>query len=107
MESEITNKIYCLVTHRTGRYWITKERRDNILTVINSNSPSRMLEIDDNHIAIIDIAGIVKGDQIIQLDRIKKGDYQCRYGFWHDRNGTCGHNMLSKEELERYRRSDR
>lgn len=82
---------YCLVTGRTGRYYLSQERRDKIVSIINSNNPPKMIEIDGNYIAVMDISGIVEDKQIVEVDGLRSGGYKCKYGHWHKRNETCGH----------------
>lgn len=96
MSTDLTDKTYCLVTHRTGRYYVNQKRRDALVAIVNSEAPPLMVEIDGNHVATIDIAGIVTADQLYELDRVKRGDWQCRFGYWHERNQSCAHNHMPK-----------
>lgn len=82
---------YCLVTGRTGRYYLSRERRDKIVSLMNSNNPPKMIEIDGNFISVMDISGIVNNDQILEVDNLKSGGYKCKYGHWHKRGEGCAH----------------
>ena len=60
---------YCLVTNRTGRYYISEDKRDKIVALMNSNNAPKMIELDGNFISIMDISGIVKNEFLSESSR--------------------------------------
>lgn len=100
MSGELTDKTFCVVTHRTGRYYVNEQRARNIQTLINDPNAPRLIEIDGNYVAVIDIAGVVSASQLQDMDRMKRGDWQCKYGYWHERNNTCAHHLMPRKKQE-------
>lgn len=101
-QGELSLENSVVVTRGTGRYYISKQRADNLLNLINSDSCPRMIDINDNYVAASDIVGIVSAVQIENLEKTKRGLWQCGKGAWHNRDEVCkcGWGMNKPSELE-------
>lgn len=88
-EGALTLENYVIVTRGTGRYYMTKQRADNIFMLLNSADRPHMIDIDDNYVATSDIVGIVSATQIDDMEKRKRGLWQCGKGNWHNRDEVC------------------
>lgn len=87
---ELTDKTHVLVTRSLGRFYITEAQATKLMTVLQGDS--KMVMIDKAMVMTNDITGIVSGDQIEQIERIRRGDWQCKFNKWHIRGQQCAHN---------------
>lgn len=100
---EISDKTHVLQTRSTGRYYLNQQQADAISGMLSQEQPQDFIRVDGHLLASNDITGIVSGDQIAALDHTKKGDFKCKYEYWHARGETCAH---AEAEAMRKRRLD-
>lgn len=92
MASEITDKTHVLVT-RLGDYWVKYERGVKIMAIKNDN-PQATIEMDGSFIAANNIDGLLTAEQYNELQIKRRGGWQCKYGYWHEKFNQCAHHML-------------
>ena len=49
------------------------------------------LQVGDEIINASCIEGVFSAETIATMKRIKKGDWQCDFGYFHERGQECGH----------------
>jgi len=92
--NSITDKTYCLITKHRIKIWINKDERDKILAMM-SNSSQKTIIVNDNAIQTDGIC-IYTSDTMSNNDKINRGEWKCKYDYWHERNQQCGHNLIKK-----------
>ena len=109
MSGEISLNNDVVVTRGTGRYYISKERANNLIMLINSEDCPRMLDIDDNYIASVDIVGIVSASQVEDMEKRRRGLWQCQHGNWQakeDTNCKCGWGMPNEKQKKQQKEEE-
>jgi hypothetical protein len=90
-EKAITDKTFVLMTKRGYRIWLTPQQANAIKIVLLRGE--KFISVDDFFFNSQDISFILPASEIDREDRIKKGEWQCQYGYWHSKNEECGHGM--------------
>lgn len=82
----LTDKIYRLITS-VGIYNLTEIEKNKLVKSLDA----QYIQIDGDIIMTHQIRGIVHGDRLLDLDKIKKGEWKCKYDQWHTKGEQCGH----------------
>lgn len=87
--NKITDKTHCLVTRNLGKIWLTENQANQVKQMIVTGKQA--IVIGSDVIMQNDIAGLVSGDRIAELDHEKRGEWKCKYNQWHAKGEQCGH----------------
>jgi hypothetical protein len=113
--SKLTQATHVLVTRTLGNYYLTRERAETLISILEGPSAPKKIKVDDSHIFVSDIVGVTTAAKINEVAREKKGEWKCQAGNWHAKfeDCKCGWGMtnlkpshpkdkeLSSEEKER------
>jgi hypothetical protein len=91
--NSITDKTFVLMIKGGYRVWITPKQAEAIRMVLLRGE--KFISIDDLLFNSQDISFILPASEIDREDRIKRGEWQCEYGYWHSRGEKCGHGLLT------------
>lgn len=94
MTSELSNRNMVIVS-RGGDFWITEAQAENVKKLLNGSAKG-MIEIDGNYIAITSIDALLGPEQYDILNKRRRGAYQCKYGYWHERDNHCAHHLVER-----------
>jgi len=97
MNQEITNKTKCLLTREGIEIWVDDNQAEKISQLILTAKENKLIEVEGETISVNSISGIYSAQKIEELRRKKQGQWQCKYGNWHNRYDIC-----SCGELEKY-----
>lgn len=86
---EITQDNMVVVTRGTGRYYVSKKGAAALAVDLNSDECPRMVTVNGHLIASADIVGIVTPIQIDEMEKRKRGMWQCGKASWHGRDEVC------------------
>ena len=89
-----TDKIYCAVLKGQYKIYLNKQEFDFIGKIINSDAT--VIQIGDKIIIKDSILFVIPARDIEDGDRIKHGDWKCRYNEWHIKGEECGHNLVKR-----------
>lgn len=78
-----------VVTRGTGRYYVSDDRGKNIVNVLNAQDRPFMLKIGENFVQTNDIIGVVTAAQVDDMEKRRRGLWQCGKGNWHNRDEVC------------------
>lgn len=92
MANELTDKTHVLVT-RLGDFWVKHERGLKIMG-IKQQDPQASFELDGSFISANAIDGLLTAEQYNELQIKRRGGWQCKYGYWHEKFNQCAHHML-------------
>lgn len=87
----ITDKTYCLITKHRIQIWVNKATRDSIIKMMKAGGDKTVL-VNDNAISLDGLA-IYTAETMANNDKVKRGEWKCKYNYWHERNQQCGHNL--------------
>jgi hypothetical protein len=90
--SELSDKTWGLQTRSFGVIWLTEEEAKRCQLLLHQGAES--LEFEDVTVMKGDISGFATGERLRSVERKKKGDWECDYGYWHERNDKCAHHMV-------------
>jgi hypothetical protein len=85
MSKEITNKTWVVQTIDGVRIWITEEQKDQLLKALHAGMEHIILErriLPKNF-------GVYKPSDLEEVDKRKRGLWECKYHNWHSRNDIC------------------
>jgi hypothetical protein len=91
-EKSITDKTFVLMTRKGYRVWLTPKQVEAIKMVLLRGE--RFISVDNLFFNSQDISFILPASEIDREDRIKRGEWQCQFGYWHSKNEECGHGLL-------------
>ena len=95
MSTEITDKTHVVNTRSCGRFYITADQAEVIAKAIEgAGSDFALIEIEANRVRLSDITGVLTAVQMFEADRVKQGDWRCKFGYWHNRGEQCAHGQL-------------
>lgn len=95
MSKELTKELMCVLVRPGIEIWIEKEKLDIIMKCLEKEG-RRFVSINDNIINTADISGIFKASQVEDMRRRKNNQWQCKWGYWHQRGENCAHGELDK-----------
>lgn len=93
MTDQITDRTMVVVS-RLGDFWVNKQRADNIIEV-KQKDPSGSIELDGNLIACSSIEGVVSAEQYQIINNRRRGAWQCKYRWWHEKFQQCAHQSFN------------
>lgn len=94
MTKAITTKRFVLITKDGSRFFLDEKEANMVKKAIKQGLT--YLEIGESLISIYDFARLVTGESYEQTERIKKGEWRCKYGEWHSRGEECAHGFLDQ-----------
>lgn len=104
MNTEIVKAQKVIVMKSGMSIFIEAERAAVAEGILASGSGHRFLQIDDQTINSAEIEGIYGPEQYDEIQRVKRGEYKCRWGKWHMRREECSCGKEAGERIERYKR---
>lgn len=87
MNNEITDKTHVLITSGMGRIYITAKEAAHIRQAIEDGT--KTIFLGDQMITTSAIRGIITGDQLVEADRTRGGEFKCKFGQYHARGIQC------------------
>ena len=94
MEKSISDKNYIILMSGDIRIWLNEKEFKMAESLIENGKV--FLNLDGRLINTKSILYAGPRNEIEIADRIKRGNYQCSYGFWHNRGQECGHGDAAK-----------
>ena len=94
---EITDKTHVVLMMNDVRVYITQEQADNLKKLLSAQNCPRYVEIGEELINTNSIVSVSSAVNLKLSERVKRGDWMCKYGHWHTRGEECGHNLQYNE----------
>lgn len=89
MTNTLTDKTKVVIC-KLGDFWVNDKEARNIMSLKMSDADTSF-EIDGCIIDPRTIDGILTADKYNELNYKRRGAWQCRYRFWHERGQQCAH----------------
>lgn len=102
---EISKNLKCVVIRSGIQIWAETSKLEELQRLLENNKKGYVI-IENEFVRSEDIVGIFTPQAMEELTKRKNGEWQCKYGNWHQRFKKCKceiHSMNS-EELARYSR---
>lgn len=71
--------------------WIEKERAVKLEQLLKDPGAPKFVEFEGQLLNTSSIEGVYSAQTMDDLQRRKNGQFQCRWGYWHDRGEKCEH----------------
>lgn len=104
MNQELSVNLRCVVMRSGFFLWMEEEKAEKLKSVLMQGNKSAFIEIDGRVINVVDIIGIFGSDEMDDYFRLKRGQWKCIYGDWHERNGEC--NCLEYIQIEEHQKEE-
>jgi len=100
MSQELTKEQVCIITQNRAEIWMDKDKLPMILAAIRNETG--LIEINGNYINPKHIE-ILTAQEMENITRRKNGQWQCKWGKWHEQRQRClcRFDHLTGEELAR------
>lgn len=80
----------CVVFRNGIEIWIPEgEKLDKFQSLLCNLKSHMFVMWEGRNMNTADITGIFKPEDMEAMKRMKKGEWQCRYGTWHDKKSEC------------------
>lgn len=94
MSSLITDKTQVVVC-RLGDFWVTSTQAQTICGLMQGDG-NDLIEIDDCQIKISTIDGVITAQAYDTLQKRRRGAWQCKWRYWHERGNDCRHGEIAR-----------
>lgn len=98
-KKEISTRHYVCILKDGSRFFLEDEDAERLRLAIRSGS--QFLEIEDSLVASSEFSRLISSENYQETEKIRRGEWKCRFGFWHHRGEECGHQYCSEKDLER------
>ncbi|RLF54688.1 MAG: hypothetical protein DRN13_02070 [Thermoplasmata archaeon] len=94
MERNLTDKTYILCLDNNEKIYLTDEQAKQCRAALLSGKEFILME--ENLLKTKAIKYILPAREVERAERIKRGEWMCEYGFWHQKGEQCGHGLLKR-----------
>jgi hypothetical protein len=84
-----------VVVSKVGDFYVSKDQAEKIMRV-KSQDPYGHIRLEYNLISCNSIDAILTPSQYEIYNLKKRGGFQCKYKFWHERNQICAHYKIKE-----------
>lgn len=96
MTTELTKELRCIAMRNGVQIWIEKDRIEKLLVSLTTKEKG-FYSIDEELINIADVVGIFSPKMMESMIRRKNGQWECKYGNWHERREPCECSLSEKD----------
>lgn len=83
----LTNKTW-FIFYKGFQIWLTEEEATSVKTLMAGGQ--KIVEVSGRMLPLQEIA-LLKGEDNDRTEKIKRGEWMCQWGQWHQRNDQCAH----------------
>jgi len=87
-ENEVSVQQKVVITRNGALFYLDLERAAKVEALLLSPNKPDYVEIDDTLIQVREITMVAPTAKVEEMNRRKKGDWQCERGHWHSRDET-------------------
>ncbi len=89
MTKELTTPQKIIVMKSGLPLFVSIDRAENLEQILAGGSGHRFVKIDEKTINSAEIEGIYSAEQYDELQKVKQGQWVCRFKVWHNRREEC------------------
>ncbi len=89
MSKELTKDLTAVLMMSGVVIWVEAERATRLRAVLSAKELPRFVEFEGQLINTSSIEGVYSAATMEEMEHRKKGQWQCKYGSWHDRKEAC------------------
>ena len=91
----LTNKTW-FIYYKGFQIWLSEEEANAIKPLMSGDD--KTVEIAGRILPLKDIA-LLKGEDNDRAEKLRRGYWMCEYGYFHEKNNECGHNLISNKKI--------
>ena len=92
MTKALSTKNYVLVLFDKSRFFLDETEAEAVKNALKGGA--KYIEIGESLIMSSAISRLVSGENYDEGEKIRRGEWKCKYDEWHERNQQCGHGMI-------------
>lgn len=89
MSNALTDKTMVLIS-KLGDFWVSERQADEIMQT-KQHEPDATIKLGGNFIACHSIDGVLSAPDYDVLNARRRGAWQCKFKYWHERGQGCAH----------------
>jgi len=97
--NKLTDKKFVLCLDNNEKLYLTEEQANRVKEAVLRDS--EFILIARELIRKRSIKYIISAQQVEKAERVKRGEWMCKYGFWHQRGEQCGHGLMKNSTLKK------
>lgn len=90
MTNQLTDKRFIVGLRGGYKIYVNEEQKESIIKALEISQT--FIKHNGGIFRASEINYVLQADQIEKDEKIKKGDWQCSWGHWHQKFEQCGHN---------------
>jgi len=99
-DQQITDKMFVVMLKGNYCCWINEKQKELLEQALLSGK--KFIKVDEFFFNSSDISFILPASEIDREDKVKKGEWQCKYGYWHSKGEECGHGIQEFYNNKKY-----
>ncbi|MCD6371703.1 MAG: hypothetical protein J7L39_03225 [Candidatus Aenigmarchaeota archaeon] len=96
MSQELTKNLMCIAMRNGAEIWIERSRIEDLIKNLTRLTENKFIKVGDELINTADIVGIFTPKTMEEIVRRRNGQWQCKYGTWHQKGEKCNCAELKK-----------
>lgn len=91
MGNELAKNQYCILMRNGVEIWIDEDQKSKVQQILSlpKEQQPRFLNVTGLVRNVADMTGLFTTFELEDATRRKKGQWQCKYGVWHDKYEKC------------------
>lgn len=89
MSQELSTETYIMVVTGVGRVYLSASQAVTVSAAMDREDSVNIEIPDKGKFKISSIHALVKAGIIEETDKIKQGEFKCKFGTWHTRGKEC------------------
>lgn len=86
---ELSTKRFVLILKDGSKFFLDEKEAEIVKQAVKNGLT--YLEVGDSLISIYSFSRIVGSENYEEAEKIRRGEWKCRYGEWHEKGQECGH----------------
>lgn len=101
MTTELSKIQMCVLLRNGMQIWVEKEKADKLQNILQGIDNSKFIKYENITINTADITGVFEAKDLDNYTKIKKGQWQCKKGYWHSKEEECTGHRQTKWNKEK------
>jgi len=99
MTTKLSKKIMCLLLRNGIQIWLEEEQIGKLNSILTGSSESKIIKFDGQFFNTADITGIFSAETMQDYNRHRRGQWQDKFGGWHDRNEKIDMDQIAIDNI--------
>jgi len=87
--NKLSKKLMCVPIRNGVEIWMEEDESKALQNMLVNITGHKFIRFGDRILNTADVVGIYTAQDIEEVTRRKKGEWQCNYQVWHKKNEKC------------------